>query len=739
MDETKILELAYGDFKCKLEGFDNPFPIMRKVVNFFENHKDEPDYARGDASEALDDLVDVICRASGTKNIDAMHRAGTLGLRNTDVAPPFAETEAASWENAPDADESAEAPEEEPAEDAVAAAEEPVEPPVEAVEEVAEEAEAPEGPQEAEAAEAAPEPDETEPDEAEQDETEPSVSDIFAAAEAETEAQEEEDDEEQEGEETALDSVFGAAVEEDAREEDIAEEAAEAAISEAAWPEEATEGAGEESAENTEDETPEPEPARVDVAAMADGDIEEPEAPAEILSIATQPDDAEPSDTIETESTEDESTEDIAAEATASDEAEPEEETTPAEDAPILPQTAAVNGLGALRADEFILTQDLAPKPEPEAETAEEHAPAEAAEAAEPEPLVLGGPLPSEEEAPLVLDAARKAPPPPNADPDLLAQPEPQAEPEPLRLTPTPEAEQPSEEARPAAQGGLMSQMSSTLGRLTGAKPKEEETPPEPAEKPEAARPRTGLAGLRIPKLGRKPEDAQEEPAETAQKPLSVVSEAPPAEAAPRGLEETVAERQSENALRRLRIIRNADEPDPAPAAAPAAEAPEPAPAPKPTPEPAPAAKPAAALAKASGDNEIASKLNASFNDGQQTATALAIEIGEDDGDDEDMSPRRYARLMGAATLPDLMESAAAYIMLIEGEAAFTRSEIMSVIDRIGEDAAFTAEARIKSFGKLMRGGRLTRIADGRFVLAEKAMKGFIEKMDAYDEANPEE
>ncbi|MEM9428643.1 MAG: hypothetical protein AAGA32_04000 [Pseudomonadota bacterium] len=132
------------------------------------------------------------------------------------------------------------------------------------------------------------------------------------------------------------------------------------------------------------------------------------------------------------------------------------------------------------------------------------------------------------------------------------------------------------------------------------------------------------------------------------------------------------------------------------------------------------ARKPAASAGE---DNEIASKLRASF---ETTPDMTRATTGLDFGDapeeaDGRLTPVGFAKRMGTNTLLELMEASAAYTVLIDGRATFSRGAIMTMVDQIGRGGAFSAEARIKSFGKLMRSGRFVRLDDGQFVLSDAA------------------
>ncbi|QHQ35004.1 hypothetical protein [Algicella marina] len=633
MDDVKTLKISYGDFNCQLEGFDNPFPIMRKVVNFFEARKGDPDFAQGDLSDAVNELVNVIARVSGANEVDAARITTGLALRNLDVLPPIA------------------------------------------------------------------------PGEFDIDNVEASSAEVTEETDRHSPPGLDSGDEEVEQLAADDQALPPAADTDEALAEALEEPAFDTSSSDVFDSIEESESVSEELIDTVEDEDP---TASSFASAVADDEDEDDDIDLSGYDFSADDDEA--------------SATSIEAELDAQAEEVTEEEKVAAVHAHSEDQDESIEtepALDTFDTDEFILSRsDQVEDPEVEKE--------------DEEPLVLGNALANEEaDSPLLLDGAMTSRLPPNADPDLLPDPEEAeaeaSEEEAMPLTLSAAEKVPSDASQASGDGNFMNR---TLGSLRGSRAKGESSPSdEPADAPESAKPRSGLAGLKMPKLGRKAEEPKGAP-----QPLSVVSTD---EAPKEPIEQSVAARQEENALRRLRIIRNPE--DAAADTPPQEQADEPAtkPAPaqlEPAPEPA-AKKPAAA--RAAADNEIANKLHASFTAAASGSTKVAIEFDADEFDDdgEDMSPRRYAHLMGASALPDLMETAAAYLMLIEGESAFSRNQIMQIVDKIGDDTKFSAEAKIKSFGKLMRGSRLTRADDGRFVLSAQAMQSFIEKMDAYDEA----
>jgi hypothetical protein len=87
-------------------------------------------------------------------------------------------------------------------------------------------------------------------------------------------------------------------------------------------------------------------------------------------------------------------------------------------------------------------------------------------------------------------------------------------------------------------------------------------------------------------------------------------------------------------------------------------------------------------------------------------ATAPAAEA--DDGFTE------FAADMGATELPDLMEAAAAYLSFVEGREKFSRPQLMNKV-RLIKKEDFNREDGLRSFGQLLRDGKIEKIGGGRF------------------------
>ncbi|MGR3618644.1 MAG: hypothetical protein ACU0AX_04030 [Roseovarius sp.] len=78
-----------------------------------------------------------------------------------------------------------------------------------------------------------------------------------------------------------------------------------------------------------------------------------------------------------------------------------------------------------------------------------------------------------------------------------------------------------------------------------------------------------------------------------------------------------------------------------------------------------------------------------------------------------------FAEELGATDLPDLLEAAAAYLADVEGRSQFSRPMLMGKLREIDEEG-FSREDGLRSFGQLLREGKLQKLSGGRFTVTEE-------------------
>ncbi len=77
-----------------------------------------------------------------------------------------------------------------------------------------------------------------------------------------------------------------------------------------------------------------------------------------------------------------------------------------------------------------------------------------------------------------------------------------------------------------------------------------------------------------------------------------------------------------------------------------------------------------------------------------------------------------YAEQVGASDLPQLLEAAAAYMSYVKGIDQFSRPQLMSTL-RSAETEESSREDRLRSFGELLREGKIEKTSGGRFTASD--------------------
>ncbi|MEY4981870.1 MAG: hypothetical protein RIR62_136, partial [Pseudomonadota bacterium] len=78
-----------------------------------------------------------------------------------------------------------------------------------------------------------------------------------------------------------------------------------------------------------------------------------------------------------------------------------------------------------------------------------------------------------------------------------------------------------------------------------------------------------------------------------------------------------------------------------------------------------------------------------------------------------------FADRLGAHSLGELIEASAAYLACVEGRPHFTRPQLMGLVQAAMPDGDIPREDGLRSFGTLLRTGRIEKIRRGQFALSE--------------------
>jgi hypothetical protein len=102
---------------------------------------------------------------------------------------------------------------------------------------------------------------------------------------------------------------------------------------------------------------------------------------------------------------------------------------------------------------------------------------------------------------------------------------------------------------------------------------------------------------------------------------------------------------------------------------------------------------------------------------GDMAAQASSAEVF--DAAPEGGTFNEFAEEMGATELPDLLEAAAAYLAYVEGKDQFSRPQLMTKV-RMVQEENFSREDGLRSFGQLLRQGKIEKISGGRFTVSDR-------------------
>jgi hypothetical protein len=88
--------------------------------------------------------------------------------------------------------------------------------------------------------------------------------------------------------------------------------------------------------------------------------------------------------------------------------------------------------------------------------------------------------------------------------------------------------------------------------------------------------------------------------------------------------------------------------------------------------------------------------------------------VGTPDSTGTDRAFAEFANRAGATELPDLLEAAAAYLSFVEGHERFSRPQLMNKVRLVKQDG-YNREDGLRSFGQLLRDGKIEKKGGGRF------------------------
>ncbi|MBO9450030.1 chemotaxis protein CheA [Tropicibacter sp. R16_0] len=137
-----------------------------------------------------------------------------------------------------------------------------------------------------------------------------------------------------------------------------------------------------------------------------------------------------------------------------------------------------------------------------------------------------------------------------------------------------------------------------------------------------------------------------------------------------------------------------------------------------------PTAKASSPRPRASGERPAPLKLVAeqridvpseSQNRGPVRPRRVASVVADETVGEAGKSFAEYAAENGAVTLPDLLEAAAAYMSFVEGREQFSRPQLMNKVRQL-DNQSFNREDGLRSFGQLLRDGKIEKAGGGRFV-----------------------
>jgi hypothetical protein len=110
---------------------------------------------------------------------------------------------------------------------------------------------------------------------------------------------------------------------------------------------------------------------------------------------------------------------------------------------------------------------------------------------------------------------------------------------------------------------------------------------------------------------------------------------------------------------------------------------------------------------------------------GMAAATDLDLSDDEEDGDDlsnvfgDSKGFAEFVEKIGASSFEQILEASAAYLAGVEGRPHFSRPQLMRHLTEVIPQGTFQREDGLRSFGTLLRDGRIAKVRRGQFMLSE--------------------
>jgi hypothetical protein len=116
---------------------------------------------------------------------------------------------------------------------------------------------------------------------------------------------------------------------------------------------------------------------------------------------------------------------------------------------------------------------------------------------------------------------------------------------------------------------------------------------------------------------------------------------------------------------------------------------------------------------------------------GMGMATAADLDLNEDDEDETGDDAANmfgdsggfsdFVERIGATSFEQILEASAAYLAGVEGRPHFSRPQLMRHLTAVVPQGSFQREDGLRSFGTLLRDGRIAKVRRGQFTLSEES------------------